>query len=140
VHFAGHQPNSAPYLDAMDMFVLPVPSGSMSIGLLEAMARGLPSIITFGGPEEAVIDCVTGLTSPPHDPPALAKTIEKLANNPELRRALGEAGSAHVRAGYSVGRVADDLLMVYRCRRSPLPGRLLADSATAAARVQPAKS
>ena len=55
VHFVGQQDHPAVYLDAMDAFVLAVPTGSMSIALLEAMARGLPAVITFGGPEEAVI-------------------------------------------------------------------------------------
>ena len=69
VHFAGYQLSPEPFYQAMDIFCLAVPAGSMSIALLEAMARALPPVITFGGPEEAVIDGQTGFTSPLTTPP-----------------------------------------------------------------------
>jgi glycosyltransferase involved in cell wall biosynthesis len=122
VHLVGHQPEPAPFLDAMDVFVLAVPTGSMSIALLEAMARGVTSIITFAGPEEPVIDELTGLTAPPADPPGLARVMRRAVLDTDLRTRLGAAGAAHVRWHYSVKRVADDLLDVYdaaHARRVP---------------------
>jgi glycosyltransferase involved in cell wall biosynthesis len=111
----------------MDVFVLAVPAGSMSISLLEAMARGLPPIITFGGPEEAVIHAVTGLCPPPINPPALAEAIARLIDDVPLRRQLGAAAAEHVRRHFSVQRVADDLLEVYaNAPRGILPRRLRA--------------
>ena len=111
--FAGRQSPPAPYLDAMDVFVLPVPAGSMSIALLEAMARGLPPLITFGGPEEAVINGQTGLVAPPSDPPALAAMLRLLVEDSSLRGRLADAAARHVRRNYSVERVADDLLELF---------------------------
>jgi glycosyltransferase involved in cell wall biosynthesis len=113
VHLVGHQAEPARFLDAMDVFVLAVPAGSMSIALLEAMARGVTSIITFAGPEEPVIDELTGLTAPPADPPGLARVIHRAVLDADLRARLGAAGEAHVRAHFSVGRVVNDLLDVY---------------------------
>jgi glycosyltransferase involved in cell wall biosynthesis len=125
VLFAGHQRAPGRYLDAMDMFVLAVPAGSMSIALLEAMARGLPSVITFCGPEEAVIDGRTGLCAPPEDPDGLAAVLGRLARNPGLRRQLGRDGAAHVRSQFSSERVVDDLLIAYGVRSvASIPGRL----------------
>jgi glycosyltransferase involved in cell wall biosynthesis/GT2 family glycosyltransferase len=126
VTFAGHRPQPAPYLHAMDVFVLAVPSGSMSIALLEAMRAGLPPVITFGGPEEAVIDGETGLTAKPDDPADLARALDALAGDPGRRTALGAAAVEHVRSHFSVGRVADDLMDVYDAARfhTPLPPRL----------------
>jgi glycosyltransferase involved in cell wall biosynthesis len=97
----------------MDVFVLAVPAGSMSIALLEAMARGVASIITFPGPEEPVIDEQTGLTAPPADPRGLAGVIRRAVLDPDLRARLGASGAAHVRQSFSLRRVADDLLDVY---------------------------
>ena len=132
VLFAGEQRVPAPYLDAMDVFVLAVPAGSMSIALLEAMARGLPPIITFGGPEEAVIDAVTGLEAAPHDPIDLARAMRLLITDGALRHRLGKGAAAYVDSAFSVARVADDLAEVYGVRRaSKLPDRLRAAAAPA---------
>jgi len=127
VHFAGNQAAPAPYLDAMDVFALAVPAGSMSIALLEAMGRGLPPVITFCGPEEAVIPGETGLGAEPRNPESLAASLAMLATNPGLRRRLGAAAAAHVRRHFSVARVADDLLELYALHGAPTPPRLRAD-------------
>jgi glycosyltransferase involved in cell wall biosynthesis len=125
VRFAGHQRKPAPYLDAMDVFVLAVPAGSMSIALLEAMARGLPSVITFCGPEEAIVSGRTGLCAPPDDPEGLGKVLDRLAADGDLRSRLGHDGASHVRARFSSQRVADDLLAVYDVRNlGSVPPRL----------------
>jgi len=127
VRFAGHQSEATQFLDAMDVFVLAVPAGSMSMALLEAMARGLPSVITYCGPEEPVIDGETGLCAPPTDPAGLARVLERISNEPALRSRLGRAAEVHVARHFSVQRVADDLLELYRvCRASKVPDRLRA--------------
>ncbi|MGE5597684.1 MAG: glycosyltransferase family 4 protein [Hyphomicrobiales bacterium] len=129
VRFAGNQPHPGPYLDAMDAFVLAVPAGSMSIALLEAMARGLPPVITFCGPEEAVIPGETGLGAGPNDPEDLARALATFAKNPDCRERLGEAAAAHVRRHFSVGRVASDLLDVYvQSRTGRIPEALHASA------------
>jgi glycosyltransferase involved in cell wall biosynthesis len=124
IRLAGHQPDPAPFLDAMDVFVLAVPAGSMSIALLETMGRGLPPVITFCGPEEAVQPELTGLCAPPSDPAGLAGALARLTSDAGLRRRLGRAAAEHVATRFSAGRVADDLMAVYRVRRAPLPDRL----------------
>jgi len=75
VHFAGNQRQPGRFLDAFDVFVLAVPEGSMSIALLEAMARGVASLITFCGPEEAIRPDETGVCGPPNDPVGLAAAL-----------------------------------------------------------------
>jgi len=128
VHFAGYQSDPSPYVDALDSFVLAVPSGSMSIALLEAMVRGVPPIITFCGPEEAVIPGHTGLCAPPNDPDALASAMLQLVQNGKLRERLGRNARTHVVRHFSTARVADDLLGVYAgARRGVLPARLRSD-------------
>ena len=129
VHFAGNQRQPGRFMDALDVFVLAVPEGSMSIALLEAMARGLPSLITFCGPEEAIRPDETGVCGPPNDPAGLAAALTPLVRDSHLRRRLGVAAAAHVRRHYSVSRVADDVLDLYLSqRRGAIPERLRADS------------
>jgi glycosyltransferase involved in cell wall biosynthesis len=100
----------------------------MSIALLEAMALGLPAVITFGGPEEAVIDGRNGFCPPPANPPALAAALWRLVSDESLRQSLGRAAADDVRDHFSISRVADDLLQVYAAARGgPLPEHLRAD-------------
>lgn len=132
-HFVGQHLDPTPFMDAMDAFVLAVPAGSMSIALLEAMARGLAPIITFCGPEEAVIPEITGLGAPPNDPDGLAIALLEIVRNPALRTRLGIAAANHTRDHFSVARVADDLLSVYVSARTGLvPVRLRADAPSTA--------
>jgi glycosyltransferase involved in cell wall biosynthesis len=128
VHFAGYHPDPSPFLDAIDIFALPVLLGSGSVALLEAMSRRLPSVITFCGPEEAVIPNRTGLGAPPGDPVELANALLRLVESPELRDRLGAAGAAYVRQSFTIARVADDLLALYAtARRGRIPTRLRAE-------------
>lgn len=113
VLFAGFQSDPRPYLSLMNAFVLPVPFGSASIGLLEAMAMRRAVIITFGGEGEPVVDGETGLWSPPRDPHALAESILRIIQNPQLERQLGENARRRIDDAFSARNMADQLLGIY---------------------------
>jgi glycosyltransferase involved in cell wall biosynthesis len=69
---------------------------------MEAATQSLPLVSTrFAGVPEFVIEDVVGLLVPPGDPPALAKAIETLIRDPELRNRLGAAAYARVRDEFS---------------------------------------
>jgi|SRR5579859_18272 len=112
--FAGYQSDPRPYLSLLNAFVLPVPFGSASIGLLEAMAMRRAVIITFGGDGEPVVDNETGLWSPPRDSKALAQAILHILRNPQLERRLGEQARERIDASFSAQNMADQLLGVYQ--------------------------
>ena len=129
VHFAGNQRQPGRFLDAFDVFVLAVPEGSMSIALLEAMARGVASLITFCGPEEAIRPDETGVCGPPNDPVGLAAALAPIVQDERLRERLGQAAATHVRHHYSVSRVADDILDLYAAGgRGSIPRGLRSDA------------
>jgi|GEM_PF-439281 len=130
VRFAGYQPDPAPFYDALDLFTLAVPAGSGSIALREAMARGLPAVITFANDDDPVIDGVTGFAAPPNDPAALAEALARLVADAGLRRALGHAAREEMQARWSARQMVDDLLAVYADRRAP--ARLWPEPAPAA--------
>ena len=125
VIFAGFHSDPRPYLFLLEIFVLPVPFGSMSIGLLEAMAMRLPVIITFRD-REAVIHEETGLLAPPRDPEALARAIVRLLANPEVAHMYGDAARKRVEERFSAACVAHTLSTIYLAcltgRRSTPPG------------------
>jgi glycosyltransferase involved in cell wall biosynthesis len=61
--------------------------------VLEAMAAGLPIVATnVSGIPEAVIDRATGLLVPPDDPAALAAALQKVIEDRQAARELGDAG------------------------------------------------
>ena len=69
----------------------------MPKSILEAMAAGLPTVVTrVGGSPEAVSDTVTGLVVEPHDPAALAEAIVELALDSDLRARMGASGRARI--------------------------------------------
>jgi glycosyltransferase involved in cell wall biosynthesis len=90
VGFVSRGDMPAVYHDA-DAFVLPSQNEGMSIALLEAMASGLPVIVTdTGGTAELVHEGVNGIIVPWADPAALADAMERLAGDDRARRHMGE--------------------------------------------------
>ncbi|RRR69947.1 MAG: glycosyltransferase family 1 protein [Candidatus Viridilinea halotolerans] len=114
VRFTGFQRDPRPFLSLMDVFVLPVPVGSMSIGLLEAMAMERAVVITFGGPGEAVEHGVSGFCAEPRNPAALAQAIETILHDSVLRQRLGAAAQRRVAEAFSAQRVARVLGALYQ--------------------------
>ena len=91
VHFLGQRPDIPDLLAALDIFVLPSHSEGVSLALLEAMAAGLPVIVSaVGGLPEVVTDGVNGLLIPPKEPEALAGALARLLDDPALAKKLGE--------------------------------------------------
>ena len=74
-------------LQAADVFLLASLSEGLSTATLEAMAVGLPVVVTdVGGMREAVTDGVEGRVVPPRDPAALAAALLELAADATARR------------------------------------------------------
>jgi colanic acid/amylovoran biosynthesis glycosyltransferase len=80
-----------------DVFLHPSLSEGLSNATLEAMAVGLPVVVTdVGGMRELVTDGVDGFVVPPRDAAALAAALLDLAADPELREKMGERGRQRV--------------------------------------------
>ena len=114
VRFTGFQRNPKPFLGLMDVFVLPVPVGAMSIGLLEAMAMRRAVVITFGGKGEAVIHGESGFCAQPRNPNSITEFVTKILQNPELQHTCGEAARRRIEEEFSAQRVARVLGDLYQ--------------------------
>jgi len=113
--FLGSQPDVTPYLQAADLFVLPSAAEGLSLALLEALACGLPVIATsVGGNPEVIRHLETGWLTPPDDPPALTEAIVTLLEDEKLQSKLRENARAHAVQNYSLVKMADRLLDLYR--------------------------
>lgn len=107
VHFAGYQPHSGPYLQAMDVFALTSRSEGMPQAVLEASVTELPVVASrVGGLPEVIEDGSSGILFEPENDAELAKIIGELIADPARRKALGTAARARVESSFSVARMA----------------------------------
>ncbi|HWH13803.1 MAG TPA: glycosyltransferase family 4 protein [Miltoncostaeaceae bacterium] len=97
------------------VFALPSRNEGLPMALLEAMARGLPCVVTpVGAVPDLAEDRVHALFVPPDDPAALAEALTALRDDPERARALGDAARARVAALCATPVVADALDACFR--------------------------
>ncbi len=106
VTFLGEVRDVAGLLARARLFVLPSLTEGISLTLLEALARGLPTIATrVGGNPEVVIDSQTGLLVPAKDPASLAHAILRLTGDLAWSLALGRAGRLRVEKSFAASRM-----------------------------------
>lgn len=76
---------------AADVFVLPSLYEGYGMVLAEAMARGLPIVCTTGGAAAATVPDAAALKVPPGDVQALGSAIQRVLDDPPLRRRMSDA-------------------------------------------------
>lgn len=80
---------------------------------VEAMACGLPLIVTNAGGLASVVPGDAAVKVPVDDPRALADALEAVLRDPARRAAMGAAGRRAVAANFDWPRVIDHLEQVY---------------------------
>jgi len=101
VHMVGARPpDEVPdWLACADVFVLPSHYEGMSLAVLEAMATGLPVVVSrVSGTAELVPDAEHGSVVEPGDAEGLADAVIALLGDPERRRRMGERAGEHARS------------------------------------------
>jgi glycosyltransferase involved in cell wall biosynthesis len=102
VRFIESVESIAAYLAAADAFLFPSLLEGLPVAVLEAMATGLPVIVSDIDPHvEVVEDGRTGLIVPRGAPAPMAEAMRRLHGDPELRRALGAAARVEADGRFS---------------------------------------
>ena len=87
---------------------------AFGIVAIEAMAMGRPLVASrIGGLSDIVVDELTGLLVPPEDSQALARAIQRLLDDSELRERMGAAARERV-AKFKASSVVPQIEQVYQ--------------------------
>jgi glycosyltransferase involved in cell wall biosynthesis len=100
-------------LPAFDTFAMSSLFEGLSIALLEAMAMGIPPVVTaVGGMPEVVTHGSDGLLVPAGDPDALSEALATMSADRALRERLGDAARRRA-ADFDIEPAADALRTAY---------------------------
>ena len=90
VIIAGNQNDTVPFYQAMDIFVLPSLTETSSLVTMEAMACGIPPIVTpVGHLRDYIHDGDNGFIFPINDDESLAKKLMLLIKDKKKRESMG---------------------------------------------------
>ncbi|MGA5702912.1 glycosyltransferase [Peterkaempfera bronchialis] len=99
VVFAGSRSDVPALLPGLDVFALSSRQEGLPVALMEAMASGLPAVVTrVGGMPEVLDDGDQGLLVPPADPDALCRALARLVGDDGLRARMGAAARERSRS------------------------------------------
>lgn len=103
----GKQNNVAPFLNAMDIFVMPSLTETSSLATMEAMAAQLAVVATpVGSIREYIVHGKNGLLFARKDVAELAEHLAFLIQHPKERKRLGKAARVTIMASHSWGKTA----------------------------------
>jgi L-malate glycosyltransferase len=103
------------YLNASDAGLYTSEKESFGMGVLETMSFGKPVVATdVGGVPELVLDRKTGFLEKLGDIRSMARDVRKLAGDPRLTAAMGQAAQARAQRGFSAEKSVNLYLDYYR--------------------------
>lgn len=115
VTFWGQVDNVATYLEQADIFVLPSRAEGLSNALLEAMAWGLPCIVTcIDGNTDLVRHNENGLLINPGSESDLAEALIRLVDDERLRQRVGRLARRTIEDNYSLDMIARRYIELYK--------------------------
>lgn len=92
IRFFGFREDIPEILRSSDLFVLPSLLEAMPLTVLEAMAAGLPAIVTSVGDNPSLVSSgINGICIPPGSQDHLVEAIQTLATNESIRKIMGNA-------------------------------------------------
>ncbi len=121
VSWSGEVSDVRPMMEKSDVVVLPSYREGIPRALLEAAAMAKPIITTDAvGCREVVDDEINGLLVPVKDAPALARAMERMINDPEMRKRMGKVGRKKVELEFDEKIVIQKILEVYDKGKNPM--------------------
>ncbi|MEP6066783.1 MAG: glycosyltransferase family 4 protein [Paracoccaceae bacterium] len=102
------------FFQRADIFALASIRESLSIGVLEAMAHGLPVLTTDVGAHPNVVgDSGSGWIAPRENPQALEAAIRDALRNPDKLPIMAKNGHTHVHAAHSMEHFVSETARIY---------------------------
>ena len=113
IHLLGQVTEPLRLIAGADVFVMSSKGEGLGTTVLDAMALGVPIAATSGGGIPEMLSGGAGLLSPPRDPQGLARSVERLLQEPELRDSTRRAASERLQ-DFTATAMANGVLSVYR--------------------------
>jgi glycosyltransferase involved in cell wall biosynthesis len=115
IQYCGLRTDVQSLLESASIFVLSSRYEALPLSIIEAMSKGLPIVASdVGGVRELVTDGVNGFLFPAGDNMALAKHLDVLAKDIELRRRMGLASICRYQNEFSADRMMAQVYDVYK--------------------------
>jgi sugar transferase (PEP-CTERM/EpsH1 system associated) len=114
VTITGYRSDIPEFLNLFDVFLLSSLSEGTSISLLEAMASGVPPVVTrVGGNVFIVEDRVDGVLVGPGAPAEMSDAIVQLLADDSKRRQIGDRAMQKARESFGLERMAETYAGIY---------------------------
>ena len=113
--FPGRLKDVESVVNIFDVGVLSTHSEGISNSIMEYMALGKPVVATdSGGNNELVLEGRTGFLVSTSDAVQMGNCIERLLKDSELARRMGAKGKQRIEKEFSIERMTDNFLALYR--------------------------
>lgn len=115
VRFLGRRSDHWELLQAADVLAMPSRREGLGVAVLEAFAAGCPVVASrVGGLAETIVHDFNGLSVAAEDPDALARELERMLANPELRATFVVRSRERLEARYHAKRMVESYEALYR--------------------------
>jgi glycosyltransferase involved in cell wall biosynthesis len=121
IRWHGVVPNAAALFPAFDAWILSSRTEGTPIALLEAMAAGVPAVVTAVGGVPDVVSAREATLVAPDDAGALAQAVEAVLADPAGARRRAEAARERLRAEFDPDQWLEAHVERYRALLAPTP-------------------
>ena len=116
VHWIGRVDNVHDYVLASDIFCLPTRREGFGIVIVEAMAAGLPVVVSRleGVTTDIIQSDREGILITGHNPSDYAEALLRLLRDPAMAKAMGNAACARAVSEFSLEHIVERYAQLYR--------------------------
>lgn len=114
ITYKGEVTDTAPYLQASDLFIFPSRQEGLPNALLEAMACGCTCVASnIGGCGDLILSGQNGLLFQDGDETSLVETVKELMTKPQQMEELGQKAQAKIKNNYDIVIIGKQLMKIY---------------------------